>query len=394
MADSLPVVNRLRINAKTSADTTSQPDLKLERLTKRFGAVTAVDDIALEIGRGEFVTLLGPSGCGKTTTLRMIAGLEHVTSGIISIQGKVANRIPAHQRNVNTVFQNYALFPHLTVFENVAFGLRLKRLPRSEVDQRVRAMLQRMQLVVPPQRRPHELSGGQQQRVALARALVNSPAILLLDEPLGALDLKLRKAMQLELKHLQRAVGITFIYVTHDQEEAMTLSDRVVVMNDGRIQQIDAPSRVYHNPRNKFVAGFMGASNFFPGTVLEQRESSIRVAVDGVGDLLCRPSDPAPASQRVVVAVRPENMRLSQELPPSEINVVQGQIEDLIMLGPLTQAFVRVASGQLVQCDDHSSRLTGTDFNWARPAWLSWPADKAIAFDDTEPETSELAQSS
>ncbi len=256
------------------------PAVELRNVTKKFGDFVAVDDIDLEIRDGEFFSLLGPSGCGKTTNLRMIAGFEQPTIGEIYIKGQQVAGIPAHRRPVNTVFQSYALFPHMNVAQNVAFGLEMKKVARPEINQRVREALELVQLPHLSDRRPKQLSGGQQQRVALARALVNKPQVLLLDEPLGALDLKLRKAMQLELKQIQVEVGITFIYVTHDQEEALTMSDRIAVMNEGVVQRIGEPRRIYEHPANRFVADFIGETNFVEGRVQEVKALAT-VAIPG-----------------------------------------------------------------------------------------------------------------
>ena len=253
------------MNRRSSSSETSS--VALRDVTKRFGDVVAVDDLSLDLAGGEFFTLLGPSGCGKTTTLRMIAGFEQPTAGEIRIEGEDVAGLPPHRRPTNTVFQSYALFPHLSVEDNVAFGLKRKRVPRDEIATRVAAELERVGLATEAKRRPSQLSGGMQQRVALARALVNLPKVLLLDEPLGALDLKLRKGLQVELKRIQREVGITFVYVTHDQEEALTMSDRIAVMNGGRIEQVGVPEDVYERPETTFVAGFIGVSNLMPATV-------------------------------------------------------------------------------------------------------------------------------
>src|SRR5690349_8509778 len=240
-------------------------DIRLANLTKRFDDVVAVDDLSLEIEQGRFFALLGPSGCGKTTTLRMIGGFEEPTSGTIELGGRDVSTLPPYRRDVNTVFQSYALFPHLTVYENVAFGLRRKKVRGDELRRRVVTALELVGLAGLERRKPRQLSGGQQQRIALARALVNEPRVLLLDEPLGALDLKLRKEMQIELKSIQQRVGLTFIYVTHDQEEALTMSDRLAVMNNGRIEQVGTPAEVYEKPSTAFVAGFVGVSNILEG---------------------------------------------------------------------------------------------------------------------------------
>ena len=244
------------------------PIITLEGVVKRFGNNEVVKNLNLEVGEGEFLTLLGPSGCGKTTTLRMIAGFEEASEGTIKVEGERVEDKEPFQRNVNTVFQNYALFPHMTVFNNIAYGLTIKKVPKAEINERVTEMLQMVQMEPYAKRKPDELSGGQKQRVAIARALVNNPKVLLLDEPLGALDLKLRKQMQIELKRLQKKLGITFIYVTHDQEEALTMSDRIAVMHDGILEQLDSPTEIYEHPKTRFVAGFIGESNIFDGKVI------------------------------------------------------------------------------------------------------------------------------
>ena len=251
--------------------------VSLINVEKRFGSNLVVRKMNMEIQEGEFLTLLGPSGCGKTTTLRMIAGFEDATSGIIKVQGERVESKEPYQRDVNTVFQNYSLFPHMTVFDNVAYGLTIKKVPKDEIQRRVTEMLSLVQLAGFEKRKPDALSGGQKQRVAIARALINNPKVLLLDEPLGALDLKLRKQMQIELKRLQKKLAITFVYVTHDQEEALTMSDRIAVMNGGVIEQLDEPMVIYNHPRTRFVAGFIGESNIFDGTVKAVEGDLLRV---------------------------------------------------------------------------------------------------------------------
>ena len=289
----------------------TQADIRLDHVTKRFHDVTAVDDLSLDIERGEFFSLLGPSGCGKTTTLRLVAGFEEASAGLIYLGDQEVSGLPAYKRDVNTVFQNYALFPHLNVYENVAFGLRRKRVADADIRKRVAEMLVLVELPGFERRKPNQLSGGQQQRVALARALINHPRVLLLDEPLGALDLKLRKQMQLELKRIQTEVGITFVYVTHDQDEAMTMSDRIAVMRHGRIEQLGDPVTLYEHPATEFVAGFLGVSNLLDGQVAarERRRgrgcSSVEAASSG-----CRPTG-LPAGSDVRVGVRPEKLRVS-----------------------------------------------------------------------------------
>jgi spermidine/putrescine transport system ATP-binding protein len=259
-----------------------QIDVQLKRVTKQFGSVTAVDDISLDIPQGEFFALLGPSGCGKTTTLRMIAGFDQPTYGEILIRGQAVQGVPPFHRPVNTVFQDYALFPHMTAVQNVAFGLEMSGRPRREALKAAQTALERVQLPQVANRKPGQMSGGQQQRVALARALVKEPAVLLLDEPLGALDLKLRKAMQFELKEMQNQLGITFIFVTHDQEEALTMADRIAVMNEGTVQQVGSPTEIYEAPNNRFVADFIGETNFIEGTLVEKTSvMAEEIEIDG-----------------------------------------------------------------------------------------------------------------
>src|SRR5437660_6443554 len=295
---------------RTAPETGSDAVVVLDQVVKRFGSVTAVDNLSLEIGRGEFFSLLGPSGCGKTTTLRMIGGFESPTEGRVALDGDDVTDIPAYRRDVNTVFQSYGLFPHLNVFDNVAFGLRRRKVTGKEVERRVGEALELVNLTRMGRRRPSQLSGGQQQRVALARALVNHPQVLLLDEPLGALDLKLRKQMQLELKRIQDEVGITFIFVTHDQEEAMTISDRIAVMNHGRIEQLGRPEDVYERPATQFVAEFLGASNLLDGVYRGTLDGWGSVELAG-GDSIRIPAPPsALVGDKLKVGIRPEKLHL------------------------------------------------------------------------------------
>jgi spermidine/putrescine transport system ATP-binding protein len=316
------------------------PSVELRGVTKRFERLTAVDDLSLELAGGEFFTLLGPSGCGKTTTLRMIAGFERPSEGEIRIEGSDVAQLPPHRRPTNTVFQSYALFPHLSVEDNVAFGLRRKRVPRDEAASRVKAELQRVGLSAETNRRPAQLSGGMQQRVALARALVNLPKVLLLDEPLGALDLKLRKGLQLELKRIQREVGITFVYVTHDQEEALTMSDRIAVMNRGRVEQVSGPVDVYERPATTFVAGFIGVSNLMPATVT----ASGTVRIDG-GPSVEATTDGFSSGERCNAVVRPEKLRIETAgdgQSDGRLPRVEGLVESSIYLGTTTQMVVDI----------------------------------------------------
>ena len=308
-------ISASRPAARGDADASS-PDVEIADVTKRFGDVVAVDRMNLQIQHGEFYSLLGPSGCGKTTTLRMIAGFEQPTEGEIFLAGRPIAGVPPFRRNVNTVFQHYALFPHMNVAQNVGYGLRQRKVDKAEEARRVGEALELVRLGGYGMRRVWEMSGGQQQRVALARALVNRPTVLLLDEPLGALDLKLRKEMQLELKALQREVGITFVYVTHDQEEALTMSDTIVVMRDGRIQQQGGPTELYERPVNHFVAGFIGSSNFLPGTLVGGADGAGRARVRTergleVSGFVTNREAEATAGTDVTVAIRPERMEVS-----------------------------------------------------------------------------------
>ena len=332
---------------------TEGADLHLEALTKRFGTMTAVDAVDLTVPAGSFFALLGPSGCGKTTTLRMVAGLEEPTAGAIRIGGTDVSRTPPHRRPVNTVFQSYALFPHLSVVDNVAFGLRRRRRPNARAE--AMAALELVELAHCAARRPTQLSGGQQQRVALARAIVNRPAVLLLDEPLGALDLKLRRQMQVELKGIQTEVGLTFIHVTHDQEEAMTMADTVAVMNQGRIEQMGPPAELYENPRTAFVANFLGQSNLVPGEVVGTAAGGgLQVRVDAGSDrtlTVAADRSPDATGGRVLVGVRPEKVYLvpgdgsapGDEELPAGVNVLgPGRVVDVSFAGVSTQYLVDV----------------------------------------------------
>jgi spermidine/putrescine transport system ATP-binding protein len=337
-------------------------DVRLVEVTKSFGPdVVAVDHISLDVMDGEFFSLLGPSGCGKTTTLRMIGGFEEPTSGLIELQGDDVTWLPPYKRNVNTVFQNYALFPHLTIYENVAFGLRRRHVADAEVRKRVPEMLELVQLRGFERRKPGQISGGQAQRVALARALINRPAVLLLDEPLGALDLKLRKQMQLELKRIQQDVGITFVYVTHDQEEAMTMSDRIAVMSGGRFEQLGEPEELYERPKTRFVAGFLGASNLLRGSV-EGRGQPYGMVRLGDATEVRVPASQLNGMTSVDVGVRPEKIRLldSDAPRPDGLNVLTGTIHGAAYTGVSTQYQVALPDGlEVVVYEQNRERATG-----------------------------------
>jgi spermidine/putrescine transport system ATP-binding protein len=315
--------------------------VELSAVTKRFGEFVAVDDLSLDIYEGEFFSLLGPSGCGKTTTLRMIAGFEEPTEGGISVGGDPMHRVPPYRRPVNTVFQSYAIFPHLNVFDNVAFGLRRSGVKGEELHKRVTEACEMVQLSGFERRKPNMLSGGQQQRVALARALVNHPKVLLLDEPLGALDLKLRKEMQLYLKNLQHEVGITFIYVTHDQEEALTMSDRIAVMNEGRVQQVADPPTLYEHPKNRFVADFIGQTNVFSGKVESVSDGRVTLRTAS-GEKVEATAGDVEVGEEAHATVRPEKIRFDGEGD----NVSTARIRQIVYLGVSTQYIAELPDGQ------------------------------------------------
>lgn len=316
--------------------------IKLVNLTKHFGEVVAVNSINLTIEDGEFFSLLGPSGCGKTTTLRLIAGLEIATAGEVYLHNRLLGQTPPFKRPVNTVFQNYALFPHLTVERNVAFGMEMQGVAKQEIKTRVAEALDMVQLGEMGKRKPKQLSGGQQQRIALARALVNRPEVLLLDEPLGALDLKLRKAMQLELKQLQEEVGITFIYVTHDQEEALTMSDRIAVMDRGNVLQVGSPGEIYEHPKTRFVADFIGETNFLNGLVAEIEGNQILVNIDDHVTIKARCTDPVTPGQPVSVVIRPEKFQLGSE------GLINGVVKETIYIGTDTRYILQITDSTLV----------------------------------------------
>jgi spermidine/putrescine transport system ATP-binding protein len=369
-----------------SIPSVAQIEVRLVDVTKRFGDFTAVDAINLEVQDGEFFSLLGPSGCGKTTTLRMIGGFEEPTTGLIELSGQDVTWLPPYKRNVNTVFQNYALFPHLSIAENIAFGLRRRNVKGDEVKRRVAEALELVQLTGYENRKPGQISGGQAQRVALARALINRPSVLLLDEPLGALDLKLRKQMQVELKRIQQEVGITFIYVTHDQEEAMTMSDRIAVMNKGHYEQLGGPESLYERPQTTFVAGFLGVSNLIP------------VTTDGTADdyAVLRLPDGTPArapralldglTGAVALGVRPEKIRLKE--PDDEVsgqfNRMEGVIRHASYIGVSTQYIVQLADGRRITVfEQNVERATKAEL-WApgEKVAMVWQPDHSFVVPD------------
>jgi spermidine/putrescine transport system ATP-binding protein len=355
--------------------------IALTNVSKSFGGHRAVDDVTLEIAEGEFFSLLGPSGCGKTTTLRMIAGFESPDSGDVVLQGADVTNVPANRRPVNMVFQQYALFPHMTIYDNVAFGLKAKRVPREEHAERIAELLRVVSLEGYEQRKPKQLSGGQQQRVALARALVNRPAALLLDEPLGALDVKLRKQMQLELKRIQNELGTTFVYVTHDQDEALAMSDRIAVMNHGKVEQLGSPREIYEQPRTAFVADFIGSLNTLDVRIDELvGPYCISRLADG-GRVIATAEGQRAVGETVRVGVRPEHVQLSEvdTSAPDDRARLPGTIADLVYLGMYTQFHVDTAAGRIV-----SHRLAGEPavrLETGARVSVTWPAEHAAVVD-------------
>jgi spermidine/putrescine transport system ATP-binding protein len=355
------------------------PAVRLVDVTKSFGALQAVRSLSLDIEEGEFLTLLGPSGCGKTTTLRLVSGFETPDAGTIAIAGALVNHLPAFRRNVNTVFQSYALFPHMTVFENVAYGLSLKRVDKATIRRRVGEMLERVGLPEKAQSLPRQLSGGQMQRIALARALINEPRVLLLDEPLGALDAKLRKQMQVELKQVHRNLGITFIYVTHDQEEALAMSDRIAVMSDGRIMQLDTPDAVFERPNTRFVADFVGASNFLTATA-------------GTGGTLNLPGGlalqsafetPSAPGSTVAFAIRPQKVRLLADAGDGLSNRVPATVREVIYVGAWIRVLAELPGGTLLTLEDLPDRMP-VDYRALQPGQavtLRLPPEALLRFE-------------
>lgn len=352
--------------------------IELKGITKKFeeseGAV--VENLDLNIRKGEFLTLLGPSGCGKTTTLRMIAGFEKPTSGRIVIDDEDITDILPHERCVNTVFQNYALFPHMNIFDNIAFGLKMKKVNKEEIKIRVTNMLKMIQLEGFESRMPNQLSGGQMQRVAIARAVINNPKVLLLDEPLGALDFKLRKAMQLELKQLQKSLGITFIFVTHDQEEALTMSDRIAVMKSGIIEQIGTPEDIYERPESEFVAGFIGETNIFNGMIESCDRNHIFIRLKDIKELIKAKNSGFKNGEAVSAALRPERIKIKQCLDEGEIGI-QGIIKDRIYTGTYFKTIVELINGKLFTVNEPAGEELRLE-NASAPVYVTWNADKLV----------------
>ncbi len=355
-------------------DPQAEPYIRLEQVTKSFGGFVAVDSVSLKIYKSELFCLLGGSGCGKSTLLRMLAGFEEPTSGKIYIDGVDVAGIPPYERPVNMMFQSYALFPHMTVDQNIAFGLKQERLPRQEIDSRVEEVLELVQLLPFAKRKPHQLSGGQRQRVALARSLVKRPKLLLLDEPLGALDKKLREQTQFELVNIQESVGITFVVVTHDQEEAMTLSSRIGVMDQGKIVQIGPPSEIYEYPGSRFVADFIGTVNTFSGRIKVDEPDHALIESEEAGcDLFIDHGISGTEGTEVWVAVRPEKIEISKEAPSQDNNVAKGRIDEIAYFGDQSIYHVRLPSEKIVKVKrPNLVRSIERDLSWEDEVFLSW----------------------
>ncbi|MBB2910080.1 spermidine/putrescine transport system ATP-binding protein [Streptosporangium becharense] len=370
------------VAAVAASGSPNVPAIELDGVVKEYlshgEVVQAVKGVTLTIAEGEFFSLLGPSGCGKTTTMRMIAGFEDPSRGSVRLHGQDVTNVPPNKRDVNMVFQSYALFPHMSVWENVAFGLRRKQVPAAEIKRRVGEMLEIVDLTGREKRRPREMSGGQQQRVALARALVNRPRALLLDEPLGALDLKLRQAMQIELKRIQREVGITFVYVTHDQSEALTMSDRIAVMNDGLVEQLAPPREIYERPATTFVAGFIGTSNLLNGTI-DSVASGRALFKLGEGDHVLVAGDSHRAGDPIAVTVRPEKITISTEEPAGDVSVVRGTVSEVVYLGLYNSYAVRLADGAEVTVFQQNALDSSTTAERGDTVWLSWQPQHSYA---------------
>ena len=364
--------------------------LEFRDISKHYGDVKAVDHVSLEVKQGEFFSLLGPSGCGKTTLLRMLGGFERPAEGRIFLEGKDITDLPPNQRRVHTVFQNYALFPTMTIWDNIAFSLKVAKRPKAETEEKVDAILEMIQMSEHAWKYPNQLSGGQKQRVAIARALVDRPQVLLLDEPLAALDLKLRQHMLIELDAIHDQVGITFIYVTHDQGEAMSLSDRIAVLNHGRVEQLDSPAKIYEAPASRFVASFIGDTNFFDGTVAEPVEkraaleglwaagdySQLKVA--GLGAVECYNDKKIKEGEYVCLSIRPEKFQISLEKPEERphMNVIPGKVDDVIYLGSQTKYWVKSGEYRISVVRQHSKFLLDEQpIKWQDEVWLRWHAD-------------------
>ena len=361
------------------ADPAAKPYISVENVTKKFGDFTAVDNLSLTIYEREFFALLGASGCGKSTLLRMVAGFEEPTAGRILLDGQDLAGIPPYRRPVNMMFQSYALFPHMTVAQNIAFGLKQDGMSRAEIETRVGEMLKLVKLEQFASRKPHQLSGGQRQRVALARSVAKRPKVLLLDEPLGALDKKLREETQFELMDLQQDLGLTFIVVTHDQEEAMTMADRIAILDKGEVMQVATPAEIYEAPNSRFVADFVGSVNLIEGDVSARDGASARIDGAGLTILTENPGD-AQAGSRVWFAIRPEKLRVSAARPEgAELNAAEGEVYDIAYLGDMTIYHVRLDDGRIVRASTmNSARVSEEALTWHDRAWVSFKPDAGV----------------
>ncbi len=371
--------------------------LVFDKVTKQFGALTAVDTVTLNVARGEFFSLLGPSGCGKTTLLRMLGGFERPDSGRIYLDGRDITDLPPNLRRVHTIFQNYALFPNMTVWDNIAFSLRVAHYPKEHIRKSVGEMLELIRMADHAFKYPSQISGGQKQRVAIARALVDRPQVLLLDEPLAALDLKLRQHMLLELDIIHDQVGITFVYVTHDQGEAMSLSDRIAVMNQGHIEQLDSPTKIYEAPRSSFVAAFIGDTNFFEGTVTAIEGDYCNLAVKGFADVLCFNDKNISAGSQVHLSVRPEKIRVTTTPPPPEkgsrINVFRCKVTDIVYQGTYTKYWVLSDAHRIAAIKPHSRFLLDqAAISWGDEVYCWWHPDDGYMLEQFKDEDAALIQ--
>ena len=365
-------------------DPQAKPLIQFQNVTKRFGSFTAIDDLSLDIYEREFFALLGPSGCGKTTMMRMLAGFETPTEGHILLAGQDIDPIPPNKRAVNMMFQSYALFPHLSIWDNIAFGLRRDKMPKQDLENRVEEMLRLTRLEQFARRKPHQISGGQRQRVALARSLAKAPKLLLLDEPLGALDKKLRQDTQFELMEIQETTGTTFVIVTHDQEEAMTVASRVAVMDQGKLMQVATPDRIYETPNSVYVADFIGDVNIIAGRAMAQGDENYRIDwAEGQPPMSATSAINLTNGQGCHLAIRPEKVAISAERPADAINAIQGKVHDIAYLGNLSTYYVELANGTIMKAQTaNTRRISRRSFTWEDPVWLSWTATAAVLLEN------------